>query len=146
MNPTEEVQARLAAVVKPLQDELAKLDQAIEQREAELAEFRTARTRLKGAMKGLVPSENGDRPKAGKKKYYGPSAEKLTASREWLLMNRELLLERGDFWASQFLATYPSFPIKNDSQVRKALRDFHAEGLLTLVRVGQGGSKMYRAV
>ncbi|HYQ84113.1 MAG TPA: hypothetical protein VEP28_08945, partial [Rubrobacter sp.] len=63
----KQVEERLAQVVQPLRDQLAMLDQEIEQKEAELTEFRDARTRLKGVMKGLVPSQNGTRPKAGKK-------------------------------------------------------------------------------
>jgi hypothetical protein len=143
---TEQIQAQIAEITQPLQDQLTQLDQQIERMEAELHEFRAARTRVRQVLKGLVPSENGTKKKAAATKSALPSPERMEKLRVWLLAHAEALNVNG-FSAPSLRRDYPShLPIGNASGVSAGLRELHEQGFLGLTRVGRGGERFFKVI
>jgi hypothetical protein len=144
-NALGRIEEQLAQLLQPLTEQLAQLDQEIETREREIGELKKARTRLRTALKGLMPSENGAKPRRTRTNSAMPSEAKVQALREWLREHGELSEE--SFYTSGLLASYGGeLPIKNASSLGLALQRLHDEGWLVLDRKGAGGSRHYKVV
>jgi hypothetical protein len=125
--------------IQPLLDAYAAMEADVTEKEAELAELRDKRNRLKAAARALAPERVPGTPtkRAEKVRYSQTSVEYVA---KFLFDNVE-----GEFGTMDIL-NYKSYEGVGSATLPAILRDLHAAGNIRLVRKGKGSSRYYEVI
>jgi len=138
-----EYEAVFAASVKPLVAQFKELDGRVATAEAELAEMKALRNRIKAAVKLLAPEALPSKNGASRKKRGIPprEEERLGVAMRWLENHVE---PGGEFFASWLVER--AHWVYSPSQTAKILTALHEREQIHVARVGRGGRRIYKVV
>lgn len=134
--------ATFEEAIQPLLDAYAAINADVEEMEAELANLRDKRNRLRTAVRYLKPDAiPADKPKSSKngsggKGFGQETLQKVTEFIEGGWLTRE-------FSGIDLVAAGVGFQV---STVNPVLRHLHQSGFLRLVRQGKGGLRTYEVI
>lgn len=136
--------ATFEEAITPLLDAYAALDADVAEKEAELAELKDKRNRLRTAVRALAPERLPDETKSKKKK---PPEQRIGKGsvdyvRAWLQNHIEFT---GEFGSTR-LVEHPDYEGVGASTLPAVLRALHEEGTIRLVRQGKGSSRYYEVI
>jgi hypothetical protein len=146
-NRAAEVHRELAALVKPLREQVGKLDSEIAVTEAELQSLRAARREAARALSILDPQPAEPKPRAKRTKGGAPGGiapATLQAITGWLQEHKDELNGDGGFRA-RVTAERDDFTICSRATFDKAIPVLREQGVLVLDHVGGiGGVRHYK--
>lgn len=135
--------ATFEEAIGPLLDAHAAIEADVAEKEAELAELKDLRTRLRTAVRALAPERLPEEAR-GKKK---PQKQRIGQAsidyvRRWLQEHAEFT---GEFGSTR-LVEHPDYDGVGASTLPTVLRALHEEGTIRLVRQGKGSSRYYEVI
>lgn len=150
-NRAAEVHRELANLVRPLREQVGKLDLEITAAEAELRSLRGARKEAARALGILDPdSKPAPKPRAkakvtnrAKGLHVAPATQ--AAIRTWIQGHRDELNTNGGF-SGTMVFERDDFTLTGRSTLDKVLTTMHEDGLLRIDRRGQGGARYFKVV
>jgi hypothetical protein len=144
-----QIRERLSSLVPELRESEAELTKRIDRLDVELAELKAARAELTREIRHLLgESANGSKPKKSKQKQQQRRSRDDTkdAVLAWLEKHSD---ELDDGFFAVGLVERPDFDVvKTSSSLSEILARLHAEGSITLHKVGgvRGRTKLFRLV
>jgi hypothetical protein len=134
--------ATFEEAIQPLLDAYAAIEADVAEKEAELAELKDKRNRLRNAVRALdpdrIPSANPKKKASGS----GPGQASVDYVRRFLLGDASFT---GEFGSTRLLEQ-PGYTGVGASSLPAVLRILHEEGTIRLVRKGKGSSRYYEVI
>lgn len=132
--------ANFEEAIQPLLDAYGALEADVAEKEAELADLRDKRNRLKGAVRALAPERvpGGTTPKKKNEPRFSQGSYEYVS--KFLFDN-----VHGEF-GSTSLVSQPGYEGVGVSTLPAILRALHQAGVIRLVRQGKGSSRYYEVI
>jgi hypothetical protein len=149
MTTPADVDSKLAAILAPVAEQAAQLDELIAAKEAELLALRESRRAIKRVLTAADPTTKPG-PKNGAVQHVAKPVQVSVAVRgevtNWLRQHAEDR-EIVDGFTAAALWRHPDFDATgSDATCRNALLALRDDGIIRLDRAGPGGSKIYKLV